>query len=274
MTRALVCAHRLTKFTGVHRSPSTHTDAQKYVCSHGNTFTAMRHTAFQYSSIPRIVYIVSLSPTGHTSRLRCVTALSHSPPSKQACIKIPSYRRGTRILQNHHTAAGFDTPSPAHNCAQVRQCVFSYNSPQLSPQHKLLKTPSYIPYILSVETKSSVPQTHLGTQLQLLLRTHRGSDVDVFTCLHTTRSHANCKHLDSLTCIRSYLRSHIHKPRKRWHGIPARAEGQALTWILAITPTESQFQHPPTHIQIISPILHRPLGAIHPRPQYPVCLGW
>lgn len=106
ITHVHIYAHGLTKITGIHGSPYTHTDAKKYVYSHNNTFAPTRHTALQYSRIPRILYIISLSPTGHTSRFRCVTVRSQSPPCKQACIKIPSHSRGTRILQKYLTAAG------------------------------------------------------------------------------------------------------------------------------------------------------------------------
>lgn len=129
ITHAYIGAHGLTKITGIYSSPYIHTDAKKYVYSHDNTFIPTRHTTLQYSCIPRILYIISLSPTGHTSRFRCVTAMSHSPPCKQAWRKIPSHTRGTRILHKYPTAAGFYTQPDAHERAQAHQFVFSYNCP-------------------------------------------------------------------------------------------------------------------------------------------------
>lgn len=139
------------------------------MCSHSNTCTPTRHTAFWCSCIPRIVHIVSLSPTGHTSRLRCVTAMSRSPPSEQACTEIPSRRRGTRVLQKYPTAAGFYTWSSAHSCAQVHPYLYFLKIPHNRLRGTNCGKPRHTLFTYSQCGNLSLqsPQTHPGTQPRL-----------------------------------------------------------------------------------------------------------
>lgn len=144
-------------------------------------------------------YTLSLSPTGNTPRFRCVTALSHSQPSMQACIQIPSQQKNINSTQISQLQ-GLTHTLYCHSCAQVQPvCVSFLQCPTVVFTAQTSENP--IPHFMC----SQFPQTHSSTQPQLLQYMHRCSEVEVFTCSPITHRHTNSKHSDKLKSILSYL---------------------------------------------------------------------
>lgn len=198
-TCTYICTRPHKKITGIHESPCIRADATTYVYSPGNLFTPMRHTAFQYSCIPRILHIISLSPTGNTPRFRCVTALSHSQPSMRACIQIPSQQKNINSTQISQLQ-GLTHTLCCHTCAQVQPvCASFLQCPTVVFTAQTSENP--IPHFMC----SQFPQTHTSAQPQLLQYMHRCSEVEVSTCSPITHRHTNSKHSDKLKSILSYL---------------------------------------------------------------------
>ena len=176
------------KITSIHQGLGIHADATKHAYYLGNLFTPMRHTtAFKFSCIPRILQVISSSPMGCASSLRCVTALGHSQPSMQAHLQTPLQQ--THQLHTNSTAEGLDIYSYCHSCAQAQPvCIrfFLYFLLYTVFITQTSENPSHTSCILSSHKHT---QVHSHNYCYICTGAQK-----VFTCSSITHRHTNFKH--------------------------------------------------------------------------------